>query len=71
MIVMDPGPWILKEVTKGIYAYCPNCRVFPQTRFRHEERGTIACTCHSTMAEIIEHNERPIETEGIDTNDQA
>jgi hypothetical protein len=54
LFIADPGPWIPKEVTKGVFAYCPNCRAFPQTKFGHEERGTIACSCHNTTAEIVE-----------------
>ena len=54
MIVTDPGPWIIKEATPAVLAYCPNCRTYPQPKFGHYEQGEISCFCHTTRAELVE-----------------
>ena len=61
MVIADPGPWIAKTVTAGVFAYCPVCHAFPQTKFKPDatgstasEIGSIKCNCHEATARIAE-----------------
>ena len=54
IIVTDPGPWILKQTTASVLAYCPDCRAYPQPKFGYYPQGEISCSCHTTMVELVE-----------------
>jgi hypothetical protein len=54
LVIAEPGPWIAKPVTGGLFAYCPICHFFPQTKLGPEEQGPISCPCHTATAELVE-----------------
>jgi len=54
LVIDESGPWIAKKLTGGVFAWCPACQTYAETKFGRDETGTIKCRCHQSSAKIIE-----------------
>jgi len=58
LVIDESGPCIAKKLTGGVFAWCPACQTYAETKFGRDEAGTIKCRCHQSIAKISEDKEQ-------------